>query len=222
MNIKPLFDLFSSLTEKFLSNATRTLAILTFVVNEQWDELAEFVKTKFLGKFIDHGTVIILTKPTATLIQGLLDELEAALIEKDIPLYRYDNGKFYHPNTLTVFPDAKIPETLRTLQLLTFPDGGMTEGEMIAEAGTINLNHKHFLAETILAATILVRSGHFRKGDTDKCNIGFLEELFNGWSAKAEFGLGIDNRFFFFVNKAKVIESNRWDAGHGILLSNNA
>ena len=215
-----LFEYFGILTNNFLQNATRTLAILEFVVNEKWDELAEFVKIKLLGKLVDPGiTIALADELSGTTILVLLEELEQVLKEKGITLASYGNGKFYHPDTLTWFPNAKVSITFRTLRLLLLPKGGMTEGSMIAEAKELKMQHEHSLAEYIKATIELVKRNHFSKKNT--WVVGFLEEKKDD-NISCEFSAGLFDVGEFFLRVDKVDESCEWDAEIGFFLSNNA
>jgi hypothetical protein len=213
--MKTLFNLFAILTENFNQNAKRTITILEFVVNEQWDQLAEFVKTKFMGRFIDPE-IMITTGVSGKTILNLLDELEKALIEKGIPLHKYDNGKFYHPDILSWFPDAKN-STSSTLCLARLPKEGMTEGEMIAEAKTLGKKYEHNLAEYIKAIIALVKSNYFTKKNT--YFLGFLLEKLNGnTSCRVDGGVGGVGEFYLDVDE--VDESYGWYGGTSLVLGN--
>ncbi|MBP9821312.1 MAG: hypothetical protein KBC98_00290 [Candidatus Pacebacteria bacterium] len=215
--MKKLFDYFAILAENFTINAGRTLTILKFVTAEQWDELVEFVKTKFLGRFIDTGITVVLKELPVATVTELLEELEKALKEKGIKLCGYGNGKFYHSNVINWFPDAKIQNILRTMRLLKLPADGMTEGEMIAEAKVLQMIHEHSLIEYIKVTISFVQENYFNKNGT--WIIGFLEEKKDGETfCKFHAGLDSDGEFSLRVSP---VSSIKWGDDNVLFLSSN-
>ena len=171
-----------------------------------------------MNKFIDRSTAIIPVVSKAATIFELLQELEVVLIKKRIPLCRQVNGKFYHPDVLTWFPDVKNQTTTMSpkMQLCTLPAGGMIEREIISEAKEIEMNYRHMIVDCIKAVIALVQDNHFTS--MGMYNIAFLIETYKGKSTQIRFGLRSDDgTFYLSVRKGKG--SRKCNAGCKLLLS---
>lgn len=216
-NNTDLFNLFAGFQDQFLLNPDSVYLKLELLKDGKNDELIEILKTKFLGKFIDRQIVCTSEISGAMTISELLSELEIALKEKNIPLYTYDNGKFYHPDTLELFPKVAVPATSPIMSVATLPKGGMTEGEMIAEAVSLKKTHQHHLADYLRTVIFLVKNNFFAKKNT--WIIGFLLEMLNDLPCEFCCGRGGDGGFCLGVGR---VSSSRGWVGEtlSILLSN--
>ncbi len=214
---KNLFDLFSELEDQFEKNPDTVFRRLELLKDGKNDALIEELKTKFIGKLIDAGIHAVPVKSAATTVPQLLEELETVLKEKGIKLGSYGNGKFYHPDVLGWFPNAKVAENSPEMIVPFLPKGGMTEGEMIAEAKSLKKVYEHHLSDYIRNTIALVKNNFFAKKDT--WAIGFLTEKKDG-SVPCLFCALLYSGGKFCLIVRLVRESDRWSAGDGFFLSN--
>lgn len=209
------FALYCKLSEIMTPELFKQLTLFTNGSNE---ELIERLKTKYLGCFIDKGVSVQASLSEAKNTKALFAELEVFLNEQDISLYSYNNKKFYHPDSLSWFPDAKVRATTPTFQIPGLPKEGMTENEMIAEAGTLKREYKHPYDEIIRSIRPMFEAGILKKGDKNKYFIAMLKDVYGGNACKAIFGFHGGGKFCFDV--FHVSGGRRWYDLFSLFLSN--
>ncbi len=217
-NLTDLMALVATLICNFIKNPETVYRRFEFFVKEEWEDLQGEVKIIFFGPFIDKGRIATPASTKATTILELLQELKKELQARNIPLYKYSNGEFYHPDTLTWFPNAKVHNNGKPSKLVFLPQGGMTEGKMKESAEKLKVGHKDYLSNYIEKVIDLVKQGFY---DEPARYVGaFLEELKEDDQAVCKLWAirDSDGRFDLYVSKA--LESDKWFAGFGLLLSN--
>ena len=214
---KTVSDLLNLVAEYLATNPTSQriqglITVMTLYIQGKNDELTEFIKTTFFcgTKLIDEGIIITpYAGPEKTNAELLAVFVQKAKEKGYTMAYNHDGTGYDDDIKGWGFLDEAVTESSPEMYLPILPKGGLTEGEMFAEAKIADKEHEHLVCDSIRTAIALLDADFYKEKGT--WTPFFLKNKRKSDDVSCGLGFGFGGGGGFYVCVRRVNADIEWD-----------
>lgn len=227
--MKNVADLFKIVADFIATNPNvqkiqNLITVITLYLAGKTDELTAFIKTTFFfgSKLIDEGIIVTPYAGPEKTNAELLGVFVKKAKEKGYTMaYNHDGTGYDDDITNWGFIKEEVSETSPEMYIPILPKGGLTEGQMFAEANIADKEHQHLVCDAIRTAISLLDADFYKEKGTWTPFFLKNKRKSDGLACKLNFGFFGDGKFYVIVGE--VGETREWDDPRvGLPLCNKA